>query len=95
MWLNLFAGYVYYLQFLLLPRTKKKGKVLSPSTLFFLYKNLVYRNIKASKCPKIKNIVVILLVAIFISFEGFSQKNDVLIKDKKCTILAERNATVA
>ena len=27
------------------------------STFFFLYKNLVYKNIKASNCPKIKNIL--------------------------------------
>ena len=38
----------------------------------YLYKNLVYKNVKASKCPKIKNVVVILLVAI--SFEGFEKK---------------------
>ena len=44
------------------------------TTLFFFYKNLVYKNIKASKCPKIKNVVVILLVAISISFEGFEKK---------------------
>ena len=43
-------------------------------TLFFFYKNLVYKNIKASKCSKIKNVVVILLVAISISFEGFKNK---------------------
>ena len=43
-------------------------------TLFFFYKNLVYKNIKASKCPKIKNVVVVLLVAISISFEGFEKK---------------------
>ena len=41
---------------------------------FFFYKNLVYKNVKASKCPKIKNVVVILLVAISISFEGFEKK---------------------
>ena len=39
--------------------------------LFVSHKKLVYKNIKASKCPKIKNVVVILLVAISISFEGF------------------------
>ena len=38
-------------------------------TLFIFYKNLVYKNIKAWDRSKIKNIVVILLVAIFISFE--------------------------
>ena len=27
------------------------------STLFIFYKNLVYKNIKASNCPKIKNIL--------------------------------------
>ena len=41
------------------------------STLFIFYKNLVYKNIKAWNCSKIKNIVVISLVAISISFEGF------------------------
>ena len=40
----------------------------------FFYKNLVYKNIKASKCLEIKNIVVLLLVAISISFEGFGKK---------------------
>ena len=30
----------------------------------FFYKNLVYKNIKVSKCPKIKNVVDILLVAV-------------------------------
>ena len=40
-------------------------------TLFF-YKNLVYRNIKPLNSSKIKNIVVILLVAI--SFKGFRKK---------------------
>ena len=42
-------------------------------TLLF-YKNLVYKNIQAWNRSKIKNIVVILLVAISISFEGFGQK---------------------
>ena len=37
-------------------------------------KNLVYKNIKASDRSEIKNILVILLVAFFISFEGFGQK---------------------
>ena len=32
------------------------------------------KNVKAWNCPKIKNIVVIVLVAISISFEGFGQK---------------------
>ena len=39
------------------------------ATLFFPYKNHVYKNIEAQKCPFFKNIVVILLVAISISFE--------------------------
>ena len=43
-------------------------------TLFIFYKNLVYKNIKAWNCSKFKNIVVILLVVISISFEGFGQK---------------------
>ena len=30
---------------------------LTLNTLFFFYKNLVYKNIKASKGPKIKNIL--------------------------------------
>ena len=37
-------------------------------TLFF-YKNHVYKNVEAQKSPFFKNIVVILLVAISISFE--------------------------
>ena len=36
-----------------------------PHTLFY-YKNLVFKNIMASKCPKIENVVVISLVAISI-----------------------------
>ena len=47
---------------------------LSRNTPFFFYKNLVYKNVKASKCPKIKNVVVTLLVAISISFKGFGKK---------------------
>ena len=47
---------------------------LVQATLFFFYKNLVHKNVKALKCPKIKNVVVILLVAISISFEGFEKK---------------------
>ena len=43
-------------------------------TLLFSYKNLVYKNIKALNCSKIKNIAVILLVAISISFEGFGKE---------------------
>ena len=35
---------------------------------FFFYKNHAYKNVKAQITPKIKNIVVILLVAISISF---------------------------
>ena len=52
-------------------------------TLFIFYKNLVYKNIKPWNRSKIKNIVVILLVAISISFEGFRKKwrSD---KNKKC-----------
>ena len=46
---------------------------VTTDTLFIFYKNLVYKNIKASKCPKIKN-VVISLVAISIFFEGFEKK---------------------
>ena len=42
--------------------------------LALFYKNLVYKNIKASKCPEIKNVVVILIVAISVSFEGFEKK---------------------
>ena len=41
---------------------------------FFFYKNLVYKNIKASNRLKIKNIVVILLVAISISFKTLDKK---------------------
>ena len=43
-------------------------------TLFFFYENLVYKNIKASNISKIKNIVVISLVAVSVSFEGFEKK---------------------
>ena len=43
-------------------------------TLFIFYKNLVYKNIKVWNCSKIKNIVVISLVVISISFEGFGHK---------------------
>ena len=69
----------YMEDFLHVPRLVKinAGKHLHQSfsgTLFILYKNLVYKNIKAWNCSKIKNIVVILLVAIFIFFEGFDQK---------------------
>ena len=48
------------------------------------YKNLVYKNIKASKCPRIKHVVVILLVAI--SFKSF-EKDDVLIKKRVYLLL--------
>ena len=41
----------------------------SSHTRFFFYKKHVYKNIEAQKCPFFKNIVVILLVAISISFE--------------------------
>ena len=37
-------------------------------TPFFLYKNHAYKNVEAQITPKIKNIIVILLVAIYISF---------------------------
>ena len=47
---------------------------------FVFYKNPVNKNIKASKCPKIKNGVVISLVAISISFEGFEKKMTFLYK---------------
>ena len=39
------------------------------NTRFIFYKNHVYKNVEAQKCPFFKNIVVILLVAISISFE--------------------------
>ena len=38
------------------------------STPFFFYKNHAYKNVEAQITPKIKNIVVILLLAISISF---------------------------
>ena len=47
-----------------------------------LYKYLVYKNIKASKCPKIKNDVVFLLVTVSISFEDFKKKLMVLYKKR-------------
>ena len=56
-----------------------------PSTLFIIYKNLVYKNIKAWNHSKIKIIVIILLVAISISFHGFSQKMTFLQKIKSVT----------
>ena len=37
------------------PHTTSIKKIKKHNTLFF-YKNLVFKNIKASKCPKIKNI---------------------------------------
>ena len=37
-------------------------------TFFFLNKNHAYKNVEAQISPKIKNIVVILLLAISISF---------------------------
>ena len=40
-----------------------------PFTRFIFYKNPVYKNVEAQKCSFFKNIVVILLVAISISFE--------------------------
>ena len=59
------------------------GLLLFAIHFFFSYKNLVYKNIKAWNCFKIKNIVVILLVAISISFEGFGQKM-MFLWEKKC-----------
>ena len=50
---------------------KKKmrdGRTVSYTRNLF-YKNHVYKNVEAQKCPFFKNIVVILLVAISISFE--------------------------
>ena len=38
------------------------------NTRFFVSKNHAYKNVEAQICLKFKNIVVILLVAIFISF---------------------------
>ena len=57
-----------------------------------VFRNLGYKNIKASKCPEIKN-VVILLVAISTSFEGF-EKNDVLIKKSVSNIFSRVHATL-
>ena len=48
-----------------------KSKKFLFNTLFMFYKNLVCKNIKPWNCSEIKNIVVILLVAISIFFEGF------------------------
>ena len=42
-------------------------------TLFFSYKNHVYKNVEAQITLKIKNVVVISLVAISISFRGSNQ----------------------
>ena len=70
----------------------KTSRLISPSVLaltflflwsvrdiisFLICKNLAFKNIKASKCPKFKNVVVFLLVAI--SILKASKKN-VLIK---------------
>ena len=55
--------------------TARDCKVLA----LFSYKILVQKNIKACNRSKIKNIAVILLVAL--SSEGSGQKNDVLIKN--------------
>ena len=41
----------------------------SSHTRFFFYKNHVYKNVEAHKWSFLKDIVVILLVAISISFE--------------------------
>ena len=43
-------------------------KYTSICTLFCFYNNHVYKNVEAQICLKFKNIVVILLVAIAISF---------------------------
>ena len=43
-------------------------KLPTASTPFFVYKNHAYKNVEGQITPKIKNIVVILLVAISISF---------------------------
>ena len=43
------------------------------NTRFIFYKNPVYKNVEAQKYPFFKNIVVILLVAISISFEPQDQ----------------------
>ena len=47
--------------------------IILTSTLFFSYKNHVYKNVEAQITLKFKNIVVILLVAISISFRGSNQ----------------------
>ena len=44
-------------------------RTLTTSTRFIFYNNHVYKNVKAQKYSFFKNIVVILLVAISISFE--------------------------
>ena len=49
---------------------------------FFSYKNLVYKNVKAWNCSKIKNIAVILLVAISISVLNASAKKRCYYKKK-------------
>ena len=45
-----------------------RGCVSIWSTPFFVYKNHAYKNVEAQITPKVKNIVVIFLVAISISF---------------------------
>ena len=63
---------IYFLQWLKKTRLESQQDIWSASsTLFIFYKNLVYKNIKPWNCWKIKNTVVILLVAISISFEDF------------------------
>ena len=55
-------------------------------TLFFSYKNHVYKNVEAQITLKFKNVVVILLVAISL-FPRLKSKLDVLMRKKKCTTI--------
>ena len=48
------------------------GETISLTTLFIFYKNLVYKNIKASNGPKIKNILR--------TYEGFKSLKKILLR---------------
>ena len=64
-------------QFPYLSSFRWKTQIIYPgqclNTLFFSYKNHVYKNVEAQITLKFKNVVVILLVAISISFWGSNQ----------------------
>ena len=61
------------------------------TTLFFSYKNLVYKNIEAQITLKFKNVIVISLVAISISFRGSNQNYKKFLQEKKTTTICKRD----